>query len=364
VRVDLATTAMVLTVLVCTSCGDAPPAPDIFTTDNFREDEALWTDPAYYRNNTVNEFMYMQVEERYAEGGSGEVGAVDLASPYPFTTALEHYQAWLTEASGGTTHTYQTMPDWRGRWLIGETGLDGGRNPASTMAEMLTPQYREAFVQEMKALAEGRIWEPGAFCLPGGYQAAVVSAEEFIVTPDRVWTIGAENAATYIRWIYTDGSGHTPEEARYPRWHGGSVGFWDGDALVVYTNQIRGWKGVPGEFSDNLETIERYQRVGDAITAEVTLYDPEVFVRPYHAKMRFERDQETRPELRPLFNTCTDTNGPSAKVHLDENGLLNERIPGDPLYWDATDDRPWATFFNLSDERYERYLAEAEGSAQ
>jgi len=79
-----------------------------------------------------------------------------------------------------------------------------------------------------------------------------------------------------------------------------------------------------------------------------------------HAKMRFELDAETRPELRPLYNTCTDTNGPSTKVFMDDRGILNERLPGDPLYWNATDSRPWRTYLVESDKRHERYR-KAEG---
>ena len=131
--------------------------------------------------------------------------------------------------------------------------------------------------------------------------------------------------------------------------------------LVVYTNQIRGWKGGLDEFTDNLETVERYQRVGDAIEGEIVFYDSEVFVQPVYSKLVYNLDGETRPELRPLYNTCTDTNGPSTKVYLDERGFLNERLPGDPLYWDATDPRPWATYLNISDDRYARYLENLEG---
>ena len=200
----------------------------------------------------------------------------------------------------------------------------------------------------------------GAFCLPGGFMTSVTDVEEFIATPERVWTLGAGNGGNYIRWIYADGSGHTTDDYHHPKWHGESVGFWNGDTLVIHTNQIRGWKGGPSEFSDRLETVERYRREGDTIEGEITLYDAEVFVRPYHSKLSFDLDPGTRPELRPLFNTCTDTNGPSTKVYFDQRGILNERLPGDPLYWDATDPRPWATFLTQGDERYERYLQEGE----
>jgi hypothetical protein len=206
----------------------------------------------------------------------------------------------------------------------------------------------------VKAGAEGRIWGAGSVCLPGGFISSL-GAEEFIVTPDRVWTLAAGNGENYIRWIYTDGSGHSPKAAEFSKWHGESIGFWDRDALVVHTNQIRGWKGGLSEFSDKLETVERYRRMGDMIEGEITLYDPDVLVRPVFSKMRFQLDRQTRPELRPLYNTCTDTNGPSTAYFMDDRGKLNERLPGDPLYWDAADPRPWGSWLNESDKRDQQY---------
>ena len=338
----------------------------IFNTTDFRQDRALWTNPAYYRNNTVGQLrgMALDIESYqdsgqvgdarvYGSEGTGRAGAVNLTSTYPYTTAWEHYQALLKEANGGAKHTKDTIPDWSGRWEGG--ARFGGPSPASDIVKLLTPQYQEYYVQELKAVSEGRIWGQNAFCLPGGFFAALNAQQEFIVTPSQVWTLGSGNGANYTRWIYTDGSGHSPEEFQFPKWHGESVGFWNGDALVVHTNQIHGWKGGVSEFTDNLETVERYRRVGDRIEGEITLYDPEVFVKPVTAKLSFERDRETRLELRPMFNTCSDTNGPSAKVFMDEKGLLNERTQGDPLYWDAADPRPWGTWFTESDKRYEQH---------
>jgi len=71
--------------------------------------------------------------------------------------------------------------------------------------------------------------------------------------------------------------------------------------------------------------------------------------------MQFQLNRQTRPEPRPLYNTCADTNGPSAAYFMDERGKLNQRLTGGPLYWDATDPRPWGTWLNESDKRYERY---------
>jgi len=57
------------------------------------------------------------------EEGTGKIGAVNLASPYPFKTAAEHYQAWLKDAKGGTKHTKASIPDWSGRWDGGGGGF-------------------------------------------------------------------------------------------------------------------------------------------------------------------------------------------------------------------------------------------------
>ena len=335
--------------------------PTIFTTTDFRQDRALWTDPAYYRNNTPGQLrgMAINVEGRrtgqelsarpYGSQGTGRADAASLKSPYPYTNAWDHYQALLKQANGGTKHTRQTLPDWSGHW--GGGAQFGGGAPASSIAAMLTPKYRETFVQEMKAATEGRIWSANSICLPGGYFDAV-SAEEFVVTPGRVYAMGSGNGSFTARWIFTDGSPHSPKDKEFVKWHGESIGFWNNDELIVHTNQIHGWKGGLSEFSDQLETVERYRLVGDRLEGEITLYDPEVYVSPINARLRFQRDKETAYEDRMQFNTCTDTNGPSPNVYMDAKGLLNERVAGDPLYWEPADTRPWATYLNESDKRY------------
>jgi hypothetical protein len=161
--------ASIAAVLVGLSLsGSAAAQTTIFTTTDFRQDRDLWTDPAYYRNNTPGQLrgMAINVEGRrtgqelsarvYGSEGTGKVGAVNLKSPYPYTNAWDHYQALLKQANGGTKHTRMTLPDWSGNWG-GGVNFAGGA-PASTIAAMLTPKYRETFVQEMKAVTEGLIW--------------------------------------------------------------------------------------------------------------------------------------------------------------------------------------------------------------
>jgi hypothetical protein len=345
----------------------APAARNIFNTPDFRADRALWTNPAYYLNNTPGELGGMAFDVVTYEGATGQsAGAKPYAtpgtavpatrplftSPYPYKTAKEHYDALVAKANGGTKHTRATLPDWSGAWA-GGGGFGGGRVPPSDIVKVLKPEYQEAYVQDLKARSEGRIWGAGSFCLPGGFAAGF---EEAMVTPGKVYLLSSGNGNNTIRWIYTEGGG-TPEELHFPRWHGESVGIWDGETLISYTNQIRGWKGMIQEYSDEMEVVETLRREGDTLVGEITVYDPVVYNYPIHAQRRFTLDRETNPALRPLYNTCTDTNGPSPKVYMDDKGLLNERLSGEGFYqWDVADKRPWVTYFNESDRRFKAYL--------
>jgi len=359
-------------VIVPASAAEAAGPRTIFNTPDFRQDRALWTDPAYYLNNTPGELGGMAFDVVTYEGATGQSAGAKVygtpgtavpatrplfQSPYPYKTAKEHWDALVAKAppNGGTKHTRATLPDWSGLWG-GGGGFGGGRVPPSDIVKVLKPLYQEAYVQERKAASEGRIWGTGSFCLPGGFAAGF---EEIMVTPGRVYMLSSGNGNNTIRWVYTDGSGHTPEELQFPKWQGETIGIWDGDTLYMHTNQIRAWKGLIQEYSDQLEVIETLRREGNNLVGEMVAYDPVVYNYPLYAQRRFTLDTETlkNPALRPLYNTCTDTNGPSPKVHMDEKGLLNEYLTGEgPYQWDVADPRPWVTYFNESDRRFKAYL--------
>jgi hypothetical protein len=353
-------------------CAATPGGRTIFNTPDFKQDRALWTNPGYYLCNTPGELGGMAFDVVTYEGATGQSAGAKpygtpgtavpatrplFQSPYPYKTAKEHWDALVAKAppNGGTKHTRATLPDWSGLWG-GGGGFGGGRVPPSDIVKVLKPEYAESYVQERKAASEGRIWGAGSFCLPGGF---ALGFEEIMVTPTRVYMLSSGNGNNTIRWVYTDGSGHSPEDLRFPKWQGESIGIWNGDELYIYTNQIRGWKGMLQEYTDNLEVIEVLRREGDTIVGETIAYDSNVWNYPLYAQRRHTLDTETmsNPALRPLYNTCTDTNGPSPKVYMDEKGLLNERLLGEGGYnWDVADPRPWKTYFDESDRRFKAYL--------
>jgi hypothetical protein len=341
----------IATLAACAVFGLTLPAQQpktLFNTDDYRADRDQWTDPAYFLHNTARELTDMQVDNRFGQKGSGR-DQYDIKSPYPFKTSWEHYQAWLKKANGGTKHTIATLPDWDGMWGGGGTWLNSNNIQASTIAAALTPQYREYYVQQVKAEAEGRHWWAASYCLPDGFIRGLTRAEQFIVRPNQVLILSDMLTSVQIRYVFTD-RGHRPEEQQFPQWMGESVGFWDGNALVVHTNQIHAWNATHSlfEWSDQMTAVERYERMGNDIAAEITLYDPVAFVQPLRATLRYTRSNRAE---RPVFSTCSDTNGPSSNIFTGPDGVTNEKVKGDPGYWDAGDSRPWATHYAIGERR-------------
>ena len=112
-----------------------------------------------------------------------------------------------------------------------------------------------------------------------------------------------------VRRIYTDGRGHVPEDEAYPLWEGDSIGFWDGDTLVVHTiNNKEGQynRGQP-DYSDKVSVVERLRKVdANTIEDDITVYDPLSLVEPWHVVNRFGR--VTTPNLRINMWSCEENN--------------------------------------------------------
>ncbi len=144
----------------------------------------------------------------------------------------------------------------------------------------LTPAA-DARRKEMQAKAGPTQDSPQANCLPPGMPAIMGQPYpmEFLLTPGKV-TIVIE-AYQQVRHIYTDGR-LLPEDPDL-KFHGTSIGRWDGDTLVVDTvgfsplTEIA--RFVP--FSPKARIVERFRLTDpDTMSIETTITDPEVLQAP------------------------------------------------------------------------------------
>ena len=310
--------------------GETPPGiqplpVDIFTSKDFYKDKAYWTDKRYFRCNSGG-----ALEAQWGGNGTeiiGENGPATaawghcdrdmpreaLVSPYPFTTAQEHYEALLAEvkAKGGPTqHTYATVPgEWTGRYgrgrEDGEHWFFMNKVQISTVMSLLTPEYQQRAVQEHYHQGNTNVthW-PSQYCWPEGFlrrwHQAAVREHQIIVTPELV-QIMAGVARNFVTNIYVGRQfnleGATPRlGADVPRWYGETIGFWDGDALITWASNIQGWKTHAAfEHSNKMQTIEIYTPKRDAegkflgLTHEAIFYDADALVQPIRIVRGFDK---------------------------------------------------------------------------
>jgi hypothetical protein len=122
----------------------------------------------------------------------------------------------------------------------------------------------------------------------GIYSAGLHGYYQIVQTPDYV-DLFSENVHE-SRIIYLDGRPHLPSHVR--DWSGDSIGHWDGNTLVVDTTNFRAQLHPLG-ISEKFHLVERFTRTSpDEIRYEMTLDDPETWVRPWSAMIRLKRTDD------------------------------------------------------------------------
>ncbi|HEY3160252.1 MAG TPA: hypothetical protein VGJ78_14905 [Vicinamibacterales bacterium] len=210
--------------------------------------------------------------------------------------------------SAPAPRTADGKPDLSGIWMrTNRTEAPGtapaGQPPLATFgnigANVKDGLPYQAWVADLLKKRSNAYENPDALCLPQGPLEYHLDPQprEIIQLPQKIVIVYESNYG--IRTIYTDGRALPKQGEPQPYWHGYSVGRWDGDTLVVTSNNFRGAQtGLPGDgwldgkgdpFTDALTLTERFRRVNYGnLQIDVTIDDPKAYTRPFTVRVEQE----------------------------------------------------------------------------
>ncbi len=152
------------------------------------------------------------------------------------------------------------------------------------------PIYKPEYWDRVKQFDQDANEEdPSNNCMPAGVPR-VGSPSYIAQTPTHLMFIypgqgGLIATQTSYREIPIDGRKHTNIEDLDGTYNGESIGYWDGDTLVIdsigFTSST--WFDQVGGYfhSENMHVIERLHRQGNTLTWTATVEDPDVLLEPW-----------------------------------------------------------------------------------
>src|SRR5690349_1947613 len=163
---------------------------------------------------------------------------------------------------------------------------------------------------------------PDANCFPMGFlQFHQQPQPRKIIQTKQLILI--EYEANYgLRHIYLDGRALPKQGDPQPWWYGYSVGHWEGDTLVVETNNLRGaedspydgWLDVNGSpYSQQAKFTERFRRpTFGQLQIDMTVEDPKAYTKPWTVRV----DQRIVPEEEMIEFICNENQQFRRKVKI------------------------------------------------
>ena len=203
--------------------------------------------------------------------------------------------------------TVDGKPDFSGIWMIynGPDPGDRADRPPRLSGGLSLPMQPWAADLQRRRAAEGGLNDPDGLCLPQGPLQYHIDPQplKIVQTPTQIRIIYESNYG--LRTIYMDGRKLPPLGEPQPFWHGYSVGRWEGDTLVVESNNFRGVdpdavkNGEPSSFhgvgwldhrgspyTESMKLTERFRRVNYGhLDIEFTVDDPRAYTKPFTVRI-------------------------------------------------------------------------------
>jgi hypothetical protein len=183
------------------------------------------------------------------------------------------------------------LKGWEGVW--GAEGLEGDIAGAVRAAPKFLGNdapWNGAGWTRMRQLAALNRSNPLRIAAAWGFPTMMNSFSEvkFIIAPDETVITSQYRD---IRYIYTDGRGHPPEDELWPNNWGDSIGCWKGDTLEIDTigakfDPVFSYMAAP--LSEQAHFVERLRLVAPGrIEGEITITDPVTLTAPWTVKFAF-----------------------------------------------------------------------------
>jgi hypothetical protein len=212
--------------------------------------------------------------------------------------------------------------DLTGVWWVSQPEGAAGFKPDPP----LKPEAKAVYDDVMRKRAEGvNARDKTGTCMPPGMPLIMTRVYPIQVfqTPKLITIIYEYHNA--VRWIWMDGRGHPEPEDAIPTYYGHSIGWWEGDELVVSTAYMHTdpdiQPGVP--HTENLHILERISLTPDGFVTKLTLTDPTIFEKPWQTQKTYKRSDAELAEYVCLqednrFVTDEDGNLRSVRPPVDE----------------------------------------------
>lgn len=207
-----------------------------------------------------------------------------------------------------------TISGLTGLWVMTQEDFDKRETPPYTPEALALQKQKKDEVEGGKVISD-----EGLKCLPQGMPGIMLGefAFEMLESPGRV-TIVSE-ASPLARSIYLNRT--KPTEGLEPMWNGYSMGRWEGDTLVVKTNNFND-KSFPLGFGGSVRAstttlTERFSLSpdGNTLIDELTMEDAKYLTRPFTLVRHYTR----QPEDAELWEYACEIGGKG----------WNERFEGD-----------------------------------
>jgi hypothetical protein len=212
--------------------------------------------------------------------------------------------------------TAEGKPDFSGIWIrLDDPEANGpppGRPPlvkggdAGAGFKDGLPFLPWAAELQKRRTSDNGLNDPDGLCLPQGPLQYHIDPQpiKIIQTPRQILYMSESNYG--LRTIYTDGRSLPPQGTVQPYWHGYSIGRWEGDVLVVESNNFHGVDpnnvravGLPDTFlgagwldhrgspyTEALKLTERFRRVNfGRMDIELTIDDPKAYTKPFTVRV-------------------------------------------------------------------------------